>query len=148
MLSKIFFFHKKSICIALFSLCLISACTSTSNQNLYRALGGQVKINEIVDNFINEIAFDERTYTFFKDSNMDRFKEKLSEQLCMLSDGPCSYTGDSMEMVHSGMRITESDFNHAVDLFIKAMNTANIPHTLQNRLIKKMAETRDQMLYK
>jgi hemoglobin len=57
---------------------------------LYQALGGKSKIEEIVDNYINEIAFDERTYAFFKDSNMQRVKEKLSEQLCVMAQGPCT----------------------------------------------------------
>ncbi|GAC27791.1 hemoglobin [Glaciecola pallidula DSM 14239 = ACAM 615] len=115
---------------------------------MYQALGGKSKIEEIVDNYINEIAFDERTYAFFKDSNMQRVKEKLSEQLCVMAQGPCTYSGDSMEQVHSGMNITEADFNHGVDLFINAMNKADIPYMLQNRLLKAVAKTRDQMIYR
>ena len=124
-----------------------SSSVSSSN-NLYQTLGGQTKIDEIVDNFINEIAFDQETYAFFKDSNMQRFKEKLSEQLCVMAQGPCTYTGDSMEQVHTGMNITEANFNHGVDLFISAMDKADIPHNVQNRLLNEMAKTRKQMLYR
>jgi hemoglobin len=53
-----------------------------------------------------------------------------------------------MEQVHSGMNITEADFNHGVDLFINAMNKADIPYMLQNRLLKAVAKTRDQMIYR
>nr|WP_034897535.1 group 1 truncated hemoglobin [Glaciecola pallidula] len=131
-------------------MCFLTGCaTSTAtSQSLYQALGGKSKIEEIVDNYINEIAFDERTYAFFKDSNMQRVKEKLSEQLCVMAQGPCTYSGDSMEQVHSGMNITEADFNHGVDLFINAMNKADIPYMLQNRLLKAVAKTRDQMIYR
>jgi hemoglobin len=138
----------KFIAIAIFSIGFLSACKSTSAPTLYQALGGEAKIEEIVDNFINEIAFDENTYVFFKDSNMQRFKEKLSEQLCVLAEGPCTYTGDTMEQVHTGMNITEGDFNHGVDLFINAMDKANIPHNLQNRLLKEMAKTRAEIIYR
>ncbi|WP_342340265.1 group I truncated hemoglobin [Brumicola pallidula] len=124
------------------------ATSTATSQSLYQALGGKSKIEEIVDNYINEIAFDERTYAFFKDSNMQRVKEKLSEQLCVMAQGPCTYSGDSMEQVHSGMNITEADFNHGVDLFINAMNKADIPYMLQNRLLKAVAKTRDQMIYR
>mmetsp|Transcript_228 Transcript_228/g.478 ORF Transcript_228/g.478 Transcript_228/m.478 type:complete len:80 (-) Transcript_228:195-434(-) len=79
---------------------------------------------------------------------MQRFKEKLSQQLCVMAEGPCTYTGDSMEQVHSGMDITEADFNHGVDLFISAMDKANIPHNLQNRLLKEMAKTRGEIIYR
>jgi hemoglobin len=124
------------------------ATSTTPSQSLHQALGGQPKIEEIVDNFINEIAFDEPTYIFFKDSNMQRFKAKLSEQLCLMAKGPCIYTGDSMEQVHAGMNISEAEFNHGVDLFINAMDKADVPHNVQNRLLKEMAKTRDQMVYR
>lgn len=150
--------NKGIILITFLGLCLMMGCAASpspaarsalsSADSLYQTLGGKVKIDEIVDNFINEIAFDQETYTFFKDSNMQRFKEKLSEQLCVMAEGPCTYTGDSMEQVHTGMNITEANFNHGVDLFINAMDKAEIPHSVQNRLLKEMAKTRKQMLYR
>ena len=150
--------NRSAISIIFLGLCLLTGCTTTSlpldsstnsgADNLYQTLGGKAKIDEIVDNFINEIAFDQETYAFFKDSNMRRFKEKLSEQLCVMAEGPCTYTGDSMEQVHTGMNITEANFNHGVDLFINAMDKADIPHNVQNRLLKEMAKTRKQMLYR
>jgi hemoglobin len=53
-----------------------------------------------------------------------------------------------MEQVHTGMNITEANFNHGVDLFINAMDKADIPHNVQNRLLNEMAKTRKQMLYR
>lgn len=152
--------NKSLVCITFLGLCLVaitgcatpttsaSSSVVSSSDNLYQTLGGKAKIDEIVDNFINEIAFDQETYAFFKDSNMQRFKEKLSEQLCVMAQGPCTYTGDSMEQVHTGMNITEANFNHGVDLFINAMDKADIPHNVQNRLLNEMAKTRKQMLYR
>jgi len=142
--------NKSAFSIILLALFVMTGCATPANNtlSLYEALGGQSKIEEIVDNYINEIAFDERTYAFFKDSNMQRVKEKLSEQLCVMAKGPCTYTGDTMEQVHSGMNITEADFNHGVDLFINAMDKADISHNLQNRLLKEVAKTRDQMIYR
>ena len=65
----------------------------------------------------------------------------------MLTGGPCEYTGDDMEQVHAGMNISESDFNHGVDLFIAAMTKANIHHTIQNKILAVIATTRDEMIY-
>jgi hemoglobin len=113
----------------------------------YQQLGGQPKIEEIVDNFITEIEFDPVMFEFFKDSNIDRFREKLNEHICMLTGGPCDYTGDKMEQVHAGMNITESEFNHGVDLFINAMTKADIPHSIQNKILAVIIHTRDQMIY-
>ncbi len=131
------------VCLTWF---FISACSST-HISTYQQLGGQPKIEEVVDNFITEIEFDAVLFTFFKDSNIDRFREKLNEHICMLTGGPCEYTGDKMEQVHAGMNITESEFNHGVDLFINAMTKADIPHSIQNKILAVIIHTRDQMIY-
>jgi hemoglobin len=136
----------KNILIMCFGWIFFSACTTTQ-VNIYQQLGGQPKIEEVVDNFITEIEFDAVLFTFFKDSNIERFREKLSEHICMLTGGPCKYSGDSMQQVHAGMNITEAEFNHSVDLFINAMTKADIPHSVQNRVLAVIIHTRDQMIY-
>jgi hemoglobin len=136
----------KNILIMCFGWIFFSACTTTQ-VNIYQQLGGQPKIEEVVDNFITEIEFDAVLFTFFKDSNIERFREKLSEHICMLTGGPCKYSGDSMQQVHAGMNITEAEFNHSVDLFINAMTKADIPHSVQNKVLAVIIHTRDQMIY-
>jgi hemoglobin len=136
----------KNILIMCFGWTFFSACTTTQ-VNIYQQLGGQPKIEEVVDNFITEIEFDAVLFTFFKDSNIERFREKLSEHICMLTGGPCKYSGDSMQQVHAGMNITEAEFNHSVDLFINAMTKADIPHSVQNKVLAVIIHTRDKMIY-
>lgn len=130
----------------LFSLVVMTGC-ATLSPSLYEQLGGQRKVAEIVDNFIYEIEFNPTMFEYFKDTDIDRFREKLNQHLCVLAEGPCTYTGDSMEQVHSGMNITEADFNLGVDLFINAMDKAQIPHPLQNQLLRQMAPLRKEMIY-
>ncbi len=134
----------KYICVVL--ILWLSAC-ATQYKSVYQQMGGHTKIELIVEYFITEIEYDETMFNFFQDSNIDRFREKLTEHLCILTGGPCEYTGDTMEQVHAGMNITESDFNHSVDLFIQAMNKAKIPHTIQNKILGKIAPIRKSMIY-
>ena len=137
---------KKFILVCI-SWLFLSACTSTY-LSTYQQLGGQPKIEEIVDNFITEIKFDPILYEFFKDSNINRFREKVSEHICLLTGGPCEYTGDNMEQVHTGMNISESEFNHTVDLFIVAMTKADVPYIVQNRILAVIIPTRNEMIYR
>lgn len=123
------------------------ACSNTSNDSLYRQLGGQEKIEQVVANFIHEIEFDVLIFAYFKDADVERFHEKLVEHLCQLTGGPCDYSGDTMAQVHGGMNISEADFNRAVDLFINAMTKADIPHRQQNKVLAILAKTRKKMLY-
>lgn len=131
----------------IFILSFFLASCALNTQTTFQQLGGLPKVEQIVDNFITEIEYDETMFEFFKDSNIDRFREKMIEHICHLTGGPCEYTGDKMEQVHAGMNISEGNFNHAVDLFINAMNKADVPHPIQNKVLATMAPTRKDMIY-
>lgn len=131
------------VIVALF----VSGCQSTSS-TLYEELGGKQGVNQIVENFVVEIENSEAILPYFEGSNIDRFIDKLSEQICAVSNGPCTYTGEDMERVHAGMNITEAHFNATVDLLINAMDKAGVAHTTQNKLLAQLAPTRKEMLYK
>lgn len=113
---------------------------------LYDQLGGKEGVAEIVDNFITQISYDPQIYPFFSKTNVPRLREKLEEQVCMLSDGPCAYTGDSMEQVHTNMHISTADFNRTVELLQAAMDDADIPFTVQNQLLKLLAPMREEII--
>jgi len=134
----------KALC--LITLLAVSSC-ATKQSSLYESIGGQSKVEQIVDNFIEEIQFNQSIYPYFADSNIDRFKEKMSEHLCMSIKGPCEYTGDSMVQVHSSMNISETDFNTTVDLLIKAMTNANVEHKHQNQILKHLTNYRKEIIY-
>ena len=76
------------------------------------------------------------------------FNINRPEQPCMLADGPCADTGDSMQQVHTGINIGETEFNHGVVLFVYTMDEADAPRNMQNRLLREIAKTRDQMIYR
>lgn len=136
--------------LAILCVCALCACSSTSHKgdiSVYEQIGGAEKVAEVVDNFITEIEFSPEIFPYFENTDVGRFREKLIEHLCMLTAGPCEYTGDTMVQVHGGMGITEHDFNLGVDLFINAMDKANIPHRLQNKVIATMAPTRADIIY-
>ncbi|MCF2949209.1 group 1 truncated hemoglobin [Paraglaciecola aquimarina] len=125
---------------------VLAGCAST-HSSIYQQMGGQEKVVEVVENFITEIEYDSRMFEYFKDSDVDRFHQKLIEHLCYLTGGPCKYTGDEMRQVHAGMNINEADFNHGVDLFINAMEKANISHPIQNKILAVLAPTRKDIIY-
>ena len=127
----------------------LGACSAVPDEeNLYLALGGEQAIAVIVENFILEIARDERIIDHFEVSNVQRFRVMMNEHLCMVADGPCEYTGDSMIDTHAGMGVTESDFNAIVENMMAAMNKAGIPLGPQNRLLARLATFRGEIIYR
>lgn len=135
--------------LLLLTTLLLSACAHPfHSQSVYQSLGGIQKIEEIVDNFILEIEQDPVIFDYFKDSDVERFRSKLTEHICFHTGGPCDYTGDSMERVHDGMNMTESDFNRGVDLLINAMYASHVPHRVQNKVLAIFVPMRKQIIYR
>ncbi|CAM4005290.1 hemoglobin [Pseudoalteromonas mariniglutinosa NCIMB 1770] len=135
----------KLIPVIVFTM-ILSACSNISNLTLYQQLDGQAGLERLVDSFINQIGNDEQVFHYFEHANISHFRAGFLNHLCVLTDGPCKYTRDSMVEIHTGMHITEADFNHVVDLLINAMNEQNIDHTVQNKILARMAPLRSQII--
>lgn len=129
----------------------LSACASTApvaDDSLYQALGGQSGIERIVEGLLINIADNPQIVGHFAETDIDRLNQKLIEQFCVESGGPCEYTGDSMRDSHTGMNLTEADFNALVEDLIDAMQDLDVPVTAQNRLLARLAPMRSEIIYR
>lgn len=125
----------------------LTACSSrVPEETLYDALGGEEAIATIVENFVLEIARDERVIDHFEVSNVQRFRVMMNQHLCLVADGPCAYEGDSMIDTHAGMGVTEADFNAIVEDMMAAMDKAGIALGPQNRLLARLATFRAEII--
>ena len=134
------------LCLPL--LLLLAACAQQAprDDGLYRALGEEPGIVRIVEGMLLGSARDPRIARHFLDIDIERLREKLIEQLCFESGGPCLYTGDSMEESHKGLRLTPSDFNALVEHLQDAMEAEGVPTPAQNRLLARLAPMRGQVI--
>ncbi|MFZ6757361.1 group I truncated hemoglobin [Undibacterium sp. Ji50W] len=130
----------KAIC-GFFLLASLSAQaqTTTGNDALYQSLGAKQGINTFVNSFVAILLEDPRINKAFKDTDTERLAQMLTEQFCDLSGGPCKYSGRSMDDVHQDMQITNAHFNALAEDLQVAMEKHNIPSSVQNRLIAKLA---------
>ncbi|PCC13741.1 group I truncated hemoglobin [Pseudoalteromonas sp. JB197] len=125
---------------------VLAGCSSKPKQSLYQQINGNAGIEKLVDSFIYQIGNDRQVFHYFEHSNITHFRQGFISHLCALTNGPCEYKGDSMVAIHTGMNINEKDFNHVVDLLINAMDEQNIPHSVQNKIISKMAPLRSEII--
>jgi len=132
--------------LLILTLCMsLQVCAIREPANLYDSLGGETGIREISELFVLEIAYDDRVFDRFADSNVARFQEKIIEHFCMIADGPCIYTGDTMINTHAGMNISDAEFNAIVEDLIQAMDKAGTPIAAQNRLLARLAVLRPEI---
>lgn len=105
---------------------------------LYQQLGEREGIANVVEDLLYLIVDDERINQQFKGMDVAQFHRNLTDQLCELSGGPCTYTGRQMRELHSDMAITDTQFNALAENLILAMEQNDIPTGAQNRLIKQL----------
>ena len=113
---------------------------------LYRALGGTNGIAKVVDAALVEIHGDLRINVFFEKTDMADLRRLLIEQLCAATGGPCEYTGRSMEEAHSGLNLTDADFDAFVEDLVRAMDSQKVPKDLQKQLLGLLGPMRPQVV--
>lgn len=119
---------------------LLAACASTAPApTLYQRLGGQAGIDALALDLLERSAADPRIRGDFAEADIVNLHERLVEQLCALSGGPCTYRGRDMRAAHMGLGITEADFNALVENLLDAMRARGLPVATQNELLALLA---------
>lgn len=118
--------------------------TTTTKASLYTRLGGIDAIAAVTDEFLtNVVANDEINGQFAatvqNPEAVRLLRLNLIDQICEAAGGPCIYKGKTMIEAHTGMDITEAEFNSLVGDLVAALNTFNVPETEQNELLGALA---------
>jgi hemoglobin len=119
---------------------LLGACQNTSmapmqQRSLYDRLGGQGAIVAVVDDFVGNVAADNRINKFFAKTDIPRFKKLLADQICAGTGGPCTYTGRDMKSAHAGMGINDAQFNALVEDLVKSLDKFKVPEKEKGELL-------------
>lgn len=133
--------HFKAFAVATSALCLCvwAGEIQAADDSLYRELGGQAGIVKIANLTTDRFLADPRIKQTFDDTDLERFRRLLAEQFCVVSGGPCEYTGHSMAESHNGLHLKNADFNFVVEDLQDALSQAGIPFRTQNRLLARLA---------
>ena len=119
---------------------IVSACaTMEPAPSLYKRLtvidatgtpqAGRAAIALIVDDFVANLVADPRVsgrFTPLPPAGVAKVKSNLADQICEATGGPCSYLGRDMKMTHTGMGITEAEWNATVEDLVKALDKHKI----------------------
>lgn len=123
----------------LFALTL-AACAEMNKEmaedaSLYDRLGGKDAIVAVIDDFIANVAADDRINGFFANSDIPKLKANLVDQVCEASGGPCTYTGKDMKTAHAGMQITEDQFNAMGESMLATLQKFEVPEQETNEVM-------------
>jgi hemoglobin len=118
---------------------MLAATTAQAGPTLFEQIGGESRLRAAVDEFTNIVLADERINFTFADTDLDKFKKLLFEQICALAQGPCKYSGRDMYEAHRKLNIDNGQFNAlAEDLYI-AFDRVHVPFRVQNKVVALLA---------
>jgi hemoglobin len=112
---------------------------AAADDDLYVAFGEKAGLASLMDDFVQRLVIDSRTKPFFEHANLENLKTQLTDQLCAIAGGPCQYTGRDMKAAHEGMGVKTSHFNALVEVLQQSMDAKQIPFTVQNRMLARLA---------
>jgi len=117
-----------------------------ASKSLYERLGGKPAITAVVDDFVANVAADSRINGRFANANIPRLKMLLVDQVCEATGGPCKYTGKDMPSAHTGMRITDAEFDALAADLIKSLDKFNVPDREKKELLGAIGGLRSQVV--
>jgi hemoglobin len=103
--------------------------------SLYDRLGGKPAITAVVDEFIGRVAADARIKHRFFNTDIDKLKMLLVEQVCQATGGPCKYSGLDMETSHAGMEVVDEEFTALVEDLAGALDKFKVPAKEKGELL-------------
>jgi len=127
------FFQSRLIWLVLAVLLLVGAAAAVAQEkpkSLYARLGGYDAIALVVDDFFGRMMKDLQLSRFFTGHATDsvkRIRQLTVDKLCADTGGPCYYTGRNMKLVHTGLGITESDWDLSVKHLVATLDKFKVP---------------------
>jgi hemoglobin len=109
-----------------------------SRNNPYHRLGGYDAIAAVTDDFIGRLAGDPQLHRFFTGLSTDsqkKLRQHVVDFLCSATGGPCVYTGRDMKTSHTGLGITEADWDFSVKHLVATLDKFKVPEKEKNEVL-------------
>ncbi len=112
---------------------------AASDKPLFERLGGLEAISAVVDEFLANVTADNRINARFANVDAKHLRQMLIDQICDATGGGpivgCKYAGKGMVEVHTGMKITDEEFNALVEDLVKALDKFKVPEKEKGELL-------------
>ena len=120
--------------------------SALAERSLYDRIGGKDAITGMVEDFVANIAADKRISAFFDGADMTGFKQKLIDQICERTGGPCKYTGKDMKTSHAGMNIKDADYNALVEDLVKSFDKFKVGEKEKTDLLAALSKMKGDIV--
>ena len=129
-LTSFLYFALMSFAMVTPALVATPQLVAQSQPTLYQRLGGYDAIAAVTDDFITHLATDPQLGRFFTGLSTDsklRVRQHVVDLLCVATGGPCKYTGRDMKTAHTGLNISEADWNTSLKYLVGTLDKFKVP---------------------
>ena len=125
------------------------ASSTMQQPSLYKRLGGYDALAAVADDFIGRLANDPQEGRFFKTHNQEglkRIRQHVIDFLCVATGGPCVYTGQDMKAAHTGLHITEEDWNISVKHLVATLDKFKVPEKEKGEVLSAISSLKGDIV--
>ena len=120
-------------------VCVVTPQAFAQQQaTLYHRLGGYDAVAAVTDDFIGRLAGDPQLKRFFGGLSVDsqkKLRQHVVDFLCSATGGPCVYTGRDMKTAHTGLGISEADWNASVTHLVATLDKFKVPEKEKSEVL-------------
>jgi hemoglobin len=138
-------------CIVAFTLGTPALAQQTATPSLYKRLGGYDALAAVTDDFLGRLSADPGFGRFFAGHSADsikRIRQHIVDQLCAATGGPCIYTGRDMKTSHTGLGITEKDWDASVKLLVATLDKFSVPAKEKDEVLTTVSTLKKDIVEK
>lgn len=142
--------HFKAIfLVAIVCLIFTNVKTASSQESLYKRLGGYDAIAAVSDDFIARLGGDAHLAKFLTGLNAESQKllrQHLVDFICNVTGGPCLYLGQDMKTAHTGLHITDAEWDLAAGHLTETLKKFNVGDKEKEELLGAVVSLKSQIV--
>jgi len=103
----------------------------TEGENFFVQLGGEAKVREIVDLFIDRVFADRMIGFFFRNANRERIKEMEYQHAAQFLGADVEYTGQPLDQAHAKHPIMGGHFARRRQILKETLDDLAVPEPIR-----------------
>jgi len=104
--------------------------------NLYEELGGETKLRQIIDSFIDRVFQDRMIGFFFRNADKERIKEMEFQLTARFLGAPVQYQGRPLDEVHARHPIMGGQFARRLQILRETLEYYQVPDHIRDAWIQ------------
>ncbi len=121
-------------------------------KTIYEKLGGAEGVSAIVDDIVETHLQNEHISHYFAPLKEDpeyfeQFKDHVKAFLSTGTGGDVEYKGRDMVGTHKGLKISESDFMHAIDDILLVLDNHKVDRASRNELLATLYSMKGAVMH-